>query len=582
MSRDYGAELDSLAQELTGAQQFPIYSDTAAPEITANAASFEVNRGRFGGFGGFEGADRYNSELALWTPANQSADAEVLPDKYIAAARTRDMFRNDAYVRSGGEQHRDFIVGSHYKLNAMPDYKALGLSREWAKAFALEVESKWKAYAEGPDKWLDASGRLSFTSMVRLVVLTYLHHQEFLGTAEWLRAGNRPYNTAVHLIDPDRMITPFNGSASFFSGRIRGGIERNKFGRPIAYHIHDGYPYEAPFTGNFDVRRVLARKPWGRRQVLHIMEMERIDQTRGISQLISGLKNTKMAQTWRDVTLQNAVVAGTYAATIESDLPSAQVFAAIGQGDDPVQSAIAEGGEFLAALGEFSQGATGLTVGGTRIPHLFPGTKLNMLRPGVADGVGQDFESSLIRYLAATMGMTYEELSRDLRSTNYSSIKAGMAMTHQTMQSRKAMVADEFANQCYALWLEEAMVKGDIQAMKQAPNAPNFFEGLNKTFYTNAEWYSSGKPQIDELKETQAAMLRLRSGLSTFKTEIARLHGTDHVSHFEQMASEKELMQDLDIDPLGLEDNTVNALSGATGDPTSDTGNNDGTEGTVE
>lgn len=575
MSTNYGAELDSLANELSGGVDFPIFSDVGAPqEIHANASSFEVNRGRFGGFGGYEGADRYNTELALWTPANQSADAEVLPDKYVAAARTRDMFRNDAYVRSGGEQHRDFVVGAQYKLNALPNYKALGLSKAWAKAFAMEVEAKWKAFAEGPDKWLDASGRQSFTSMVRLVVLTYLHHQEFLGTAEWLRAGSRPYNTAIQLIDPDRMITPFNGSASFFSGRIRGGIERNKFGRPIAYHIHDGYPYEAPFTGNYDVRRVLARKPWGRRQVLHIMEMERIDQTRGISQLVSGLKNTKMAQTWRDVTLQNAVVAGTYAATIESDLPTAQVQAMLGQGDDPVQNAIAEGGEFLAALGEFAQGATGLTVGGTRIPHLWPGTSLKFNTPGVSAGLGQDFEGSLIRILAATMGMTYEELSRDLRNTNYSSIKAGMAMTYQTMQSRKAMVADEFANQCYALWLEEAMVKGDIQAMKQVPNAPNFFEGLNKTFYTEAEWYSSGKPQIDELKETQAALLRLRGGLSTFKTEIARLHGTDYNTHFEQLAEEKEMMERLDIDPLGLEDNTVNALSGETGDPSENTGDN--------
>lgn len=569
-------EIDALYEDLATDFGTKEVIDVSTPEAQGNlgVGTIERNRGRFGGFGGYEGADRYNTELALWTPSNQSADAEVIPDKYVAAARTRDLFRNDAYVRSGGEQHRDMVVGSQFKLNAMPDYKALGLTREWATRFAREVESKWEAYANGPDNWLDASGRMTFTEMVRLQIVTYLHHQENLATVEWLRAARRPYNTAIQLIDPDRMITPFNGSSSFFSGRIRGGVERNDFGRPIAYYIHEGYPYEAPFTGNFDVRRVLARKPWGRLQVIHTLERERIDQTRGISQLVSALKNTKMAQTYRDVVLQQAVVNATYAATIESDLPSEQVFAMIGQGDDPVQNAIAQGGEFLEALGEFAQGATGLTLGGTRIPHLWPGTKLQLLNAGNPGGVGQDFEASLLRYLAANLGLTYEELSRDLRNTNYSSIRAGMAMTRKTMSARKAVVADSFASKCYCLWLEEALSKGMIRAMDDVPNAPNFFEGLNKTYYSKCQWYPSGEPQIDELKETQAAILRLKSGLSTYQTEIAKLHGVDYTQHFEQLAVEKELMETLQIDPLGAESNAINAASGSVGDPTTSTGDN--------
>ena len=57
---------------------------------------------------------------------------------------------------------------------------------------------------------------------------------------------------------------------------------------------------------------------------------------------------------------------------------------------------------------------------------------------------------------------------------------------------------------------------------------------------------------MDELKETQAAVLRIKSGLSTYEIEASRL-GYDFRDLFEQQASEKDQMEELclsfNVDP---------------------------------
>ena len=529
--------------------------------------------------GGYDGASPFDRQFVLWQPNNSSADGDVIPDKYRATARARDLRRNDAYVSHGTNFHRDAVVGSRFRLQAKPNYTRLGLSEEWAKEFSSEVEARWEAYAEGDGRWLDAARRNTFTGMVRLAVANYIDHQEILASVEWMREGGRPGHTAINLIDPDRLLTPYafgGGVRGLFvqNQKIRGGIERNRFGRPIAYYIHDGYPHEALFSGsNRSARRILAQKPWGRRQIIHVMEQQRIAQTRGISQIVTALKQSKMAHKYRETVLQNAVLNASIAATIESELPTEQLFQMLGGGPniDPVDKYLGFAGKTLAAQGKFGKGAKNLTVDGAQIPHLFPGSKLKLLNAGSPGGVGDDFEISLLRNLAVSLDMTYEELAGDLRNTNYSSIRAGMNMTRRSMSARKAMVADQFASQCFIVWLEEELNNGRIEAMKLAPNAPNFYEGLNKEWYCRCDWLGSGSAQIDELKETQAAILRIEKGLSTYEIEIGKLHGTDYREHFHQIAKERGLLTELDIE-FG-ESNAINAASGRVGPANTDTGN---------
>lgn len=491
--------------------------------------------------GGYEGASRLARELAAWSPTPRSADADLLRSKDSIDARATDSYRNDAYVMGGLNVRRDSIVGAQYVLNAQPDYRVLGADESWAEEFQQVVESKFSLWSESQNHWPDAARQNTFTGLIRLAIAQHTLCGEALGTFEWMRSASsyRPFKTAIQMVDPYRLSNPRGASDTKF---LRKGVEQDRYGAPLAYHIRSGFqndPYMDPEM--YSWRRVDARKPWGRLQVIHVFEQSRPNQSRGVSDMVSALKEMRMTKKFRDVTLQSAVLQATYAASIESDLPSDLIWEQMGQGGgSPALES------FLGQLAEYAGGAKALQIDGVKIPHLFPGTKLNFQSADAPSGVGEKFEQSLLRYLSRALGLSYEQLSGDYSQSNYSSARASMIETWKGMQSIKKMVADRFANAIYSAWLEEAIALGEVPMPPgMAPEA--FYDGLNREALCRAEWIGASRGQIDELKETEAAVMRIEKGLSTYEDEIART-GKDFRRVFAQRARENKLMKSLDLD----------------------------------
>ncbi|MFC5394416.1 phage portal protein [Bosea vestrisii] len=518
----------------------------------------------------YEGASHFSREMAMWQPPMRSADNDILPQKRTGDLRVRDTLRNDAYIRGGSTLHKDNIVGGMFMLNAKPATKVL-LGKEdeaFETEFQEETETKFTLWAESPDNWPDAQRINTFTGLVRLAVATYVAAGEILGAVEWIRdwEGMRPYNTAIQMLDLDRLSTPPNLMGN---RNIRGGIEKNIFGAPQAYHIRRAHPNDS--WSNADAwlwKRVPVRKPWGRLQIIHIFEQDRPDQTRGISEMVAALKEMRQTKDFREIVLQNAVVNATFAASIESDLDTDAIFARLGGGNlgEDLDAAIrgyVTG--YLGMVSEYIGDKKQFQIGGTRIPHLPPGSKLQLRPAGQGGPLGTDFEQSLLRYIAANLGVSYEQLSRDYTRTNYSSARAAMSETWKFMLARKKMVADRFATIIYRLWLEESLNKGLIESLprkfRQRNDAAWLYEGQNFDAISACDWIGASRGQIDELKETQAAVLRLKYNLSTHEEELSRL-GKDWRAGFRQKAREKKMQTDLDIVP-DQADNSINAASGS-------------------
>ncbi len=66
-----------------------------------------------------------------------------------------------------------------------------------------------------------------------------------------------------------------------------------------------------------------------------------------------------------------------------------------------------------------------------------------------------------------------------------------------------------------ALWLEEAINKGEITSVRR--NMPSFYEKQFKDAYTACDWVGASRGQVDELKETQAAILKINMASPTSK-----------------------------------------------------------------
>lgn len=529
------------------------------PLIGGNAVPREM------ALGGYEGASRTSRELAMWSPPIQSADMDILPDKVVSDARVRDTLRNDAYVQNGAKIKQDTIVGELFMLNAKPNWRVLGLDETWAREFEEEVESKFTLYAESIRNFPDAARRNTLTGMVRLAVGIHSMAGEVLASVEWMRSGYRPYSSALQLIDLDRLSNPNGAIDTQF---LRGGVQRDRFGGPIGYWVRTAHPTDwyHPYSHEWKYvpatrGQVVGNAGWDRPQMIHIMDQWRPDQSRGISGMVSALKEMRMTKKYRDVVLQSAVLNASYAASIESDLPANVALEAAGGGDTDAISRFSS--SYLGEIAEYVGGSRNIHMDGVKIPVFYPGTKMNLQNAGTPGGVGTDFEGSMLRYISAILGVSYEQLSKDYSKANYSNLKAALADTQRRMRVQKRQVADRFATTFYRLWLEEALNKGDITSMPR--NAPNWYDGLNQEAYTGCEWIGANMGQIDELKETQAAVLRVNNGLSTRETELARL-GKDWRTVYDQLAREKRREADKGL-VFGKDKDNQQMMNAASGSP---------------
>jgi len=277
------------------------------------------------------------------------------------------------------------------------------------------------------------------------------------------------------------------------------------------------------------------------------------------------------------VTLQNAIVQATYAAAIESEIPQEAMLAMMGQGssENAYNDAV---GTYLDGLTAFLGGSNNIKLDGVMIPHLYPGTKLNVRPVSNPGGIGTEFEASLLRYAAAGLDVSYEEMARDYSKVNYSSGKLAIANLEKSVMSRKRLVADGLANHIYALWLEEEIVAGNLP-LPAGADVELFYQPLMKEAFTRATWIGAGSGMIDELKETQAALLRIKGGLSTYEAELAKL-GKDWRRVFAQRAREEGLITDLelafslDATRPGQGTTQANLQDNPDGEATSDQGNN--------
>jgi lambda family phage portal protein len=514
-------------------------------------------RGEMAFGGGLEGAERTKRETVLWTPAMTSPDRAINPGKKLADARGRDMTLNDGYTQGAVRIQKDSIVGASYRLNAKPDHRVImggdtSYGRGWAEEFAAVAESRFNLAAESEDGWFDASGQLTFTGMLRLWVGSYCYTGEILGTVEYEDSDPfRPFKTCFQMISPDRLCNRDglpDGYDPSTGAKLSRGVEMDRKNRPLRFHIRRGYENDWDNRGDFDKWDIVeARKPWGRRQVIFVRDPGMIDQTRGISEMVAALAHSNMTKTYSELTLQKAVVDASYAAAVESEMPNADVIAAMGGQEEGMANAI---GAYMSMLQDFLGASENIAIDGVKMPHLFPGTKLNLLPMGTPGGIGSDFEDSLIRKLAATFGVGFSEMSRNFSKFNYSGIKAEMALIERTMNAKKKFGADRAATQGYQLWLEEELGAGNLP-LPRGRNRTDFYRPLMKDAYTRCSWIASGRGQVDELKETQAAMLRIKAGLSTYEKEAAKL-GEDYREIFAQRAKEEGLANTLKL-PFSLD-----------------------------
>ncbi|HHZ6106338.1 TPA: phage portal protein [Escherichia coli] len=360
------------------------------------------------------GGTGFGGQLAEWLPAPESADVALLPSIQLGNARADDLVRNNGIAANAVEIHKDHIVGHMFRLSYRPNWRWLGMSEADSHAFIEDVEAAWMEFCDPVFGSMDVEGRRSFTEFIREGVGVHTFNGEIFVQPVWDTESTSLFRTKFKTISPKRVSTPGYGTGDRF---MRAGVEINRYGKALAYHVQED---DWPGYGVSNWTRIAATLPSGRPGMIHVFQPQEDGQTRGANQFYSVMERLKMLDTLQATQLQSAVVRAMYAATIESTLDSEKAFeyiAGVGDGGKNPLNTIMKGYARYYATNT-------VKLGGVRIPHLYPGDSLNLQTAQNADNGFSELEKALLRYIAAGLGVSYEQLSRDYSQVSYSSARA--------------------------------------------------------------------------------------------------------------------------------------------------------------
>jgi lambda family phage portal protein len=245
-----------------------------------------------------QGASLTSRELASWLPAQGSADADLLPDLPTLVSRSRDLIRNHGIASGAMQTLVDNVCGAGLRLSSTPDYRALGRDKDWAEEWSQRVESLWRSWADTIE--CDAANSLTFSGLTAQVFRSALLNGESLALPLWVPNPTARFGTRVQVIEADRLSNP---NLRIDTANLRGGVEIDSNGAPVAYWIRKSHPGDALIGGAlFDAEweRVPAFTPWGRRRVIHVHDKERTGQTRGKPMLSSVLLTRRFFSSRKD------------------------------------------------------------------------------------------------------------------------------------------------------------------------------------------------------------------------------------------------------------------------------------------
>lgn len=463
-------------------------------------------------------------DMASWHPPRISPDSALLSELDTINARGDDLARNNGVAAGAERTFVDNVIGPRVLCKPNPDRIALKRDADWVDGWSREVEAEWKSFSDGV--YFDAAATLNFHSATRLQARTLASAGEFLALPLWLNDRGSRWNTCMQLINPARLSNP-NGMQD--TATLRGGIEIDSYGAPVAYHIRKGHPGDIFGVGGMFGAGVWERIPawtdFGRSRVIHAFEPERIGQSRGKPPIAAVARMFKM---YDHLTVEK----------LRSTVLNAMIFAAMETPMDQEQFVEAFGGD---KVGDYRKSVDEWRIqmrGGAIIP-LPPGTKLNPFIPGGPDSELESFATLMLRHIGTGLNMPYELIFKDFSKSNYSSASAALEEAWRYFYPCRQMVSDNWCGVIYDLWFEEAVNRGRIPDCKPA----DFYS--RRLAWTQAKWIYAGRGWRDPLKEATAVGVRMDNGITNLQDECAA-QGKDSRDVQEQQAREMKHAIDLE------------------------------------
>jgi len=469
------------------------------------------------GYGNY-GASHTKKSLLGWIYGGGSAYEDIQINLSTLRQRSRDLYAGVPLATGALKTMRTNIVGYGLKLKSQIDHQYLNMSEEEAQQLERKIEREFSLWADTTA--CDIERLDNFRELQQLAFLNWIMSGDVIVLLPTTKRVNSPYDLRVRLIEADRVSNPDGNT----DNKIIGGIETNEDGEVVAYHISNFHPLSRLDIDKTGWQRVEAfGRTTGRRNVIHVMNRERIGQRRGVPLLAPVIESLKQLGRYTDAELVAAVVSGLFTVFIEKGANS----------DESGFGEVVPREEQVDAHDENS-----LELAPGAIIDLNEGEKAHDMNPGRPNANFDGFVTSICRQIGAALEIPYEILVKHFTSS-YSASRGALLEFWKVVDMYRSWMANDFCQPIFEEWMAEAVAKGRIQA-------PGFFaDPLVRKAYCGTEWNGPAQGLLNPVQEVRAAELRVQSGFSNRTKEAMELTGSDFNANVTQLKREEAMMKEV-------------------------------------
>lgn len=512
-------------------------ANTVALDVQREAAERFTNSGysHGGASTGATWAKKYHSE-------SLSPKSDIEENRKLLRERTRDLAMNAPVATAAINSTRTSCVGVGLVPKPKIDYEFLGMDKNKATQLQQSIKKEFALWAEST--LCDVCDLNNFYELQQIAFGDWLKNgEEFITITYGKEQKYMPYQLRLKLISADRVSTPgsMNGEYDGFDKKekngniIMNGVEIDKEGKVIAYHICSNFPgeYEANVPKWTRVKK--RGDKTGNPNILHLFNAERAEQYRGVPFLAPVITAIKQLTRYTEAEIMAAVINSMFALFVSTE--NGNDIEGFGGVDE-------EEGKSIPSDAPYEEDE--IKLGSGTINFLKTGEKIEAVESKHPSGNYEGFVNAFTMMIGAALEISPEVLSKKF-SNNFSASKGALNETWRAFSMRRKWFADDFCQQVYDLWFAEAVSKGRI-------NAPGFFtDPLIRKAYTNATWTGPAQGCLNPVQEVGAAITRIENGLSTHEDECAAINGSDYDDNVRTLIYENERLAEA-LKPLKQED----------------------------
>ena len=405
----------------------------------------------------------------------------VLQGAGALMAQARHMERNNDIARGILRTMTNNIVGPNgIGIEPQPRRKDGSIHEEYAAALRT-AHREWRTAP-------DVTGLHNDAAMQRLVARTWLRDgecfaQELIGPVPGLtHASSVPYS--LEMFEADLVPMTYD-----VGDRIRQGVERNAWGKPIAYYSYKGNPLDGTVANTMspqDLKRIPAER------VIHVALRDRIGQVRGISEFASIIGRLEDIKDYEDSERIAAKVAAALTAYVKKTNP---------EGYDPSSTNTDEAGNPIPRDLRLTPG---MIIDGLQVGEEIGLIDSNRPNPNVVT-----FRQGQLRAVAAGVGASYSSIARDYNGT-YSAQRQELVEQWINYATLTDAFTGLFVRPAWDSFVQAATLSGAVPVPKDVqPGSEN-----------DALFIAQAMPWIDPMKEATALVELTKAG---FTSEVAAI-----------------------------------------------------------